>query len=108
VTISQYSSELSYITYYEGITDRAVESKGQQHHKEDGRPEDRARHRGNGSGVHDEHESWSLSGNFLYGSPGIVGHVAQNGEDNKPGDEAGAGVDDTGQQRVPEAGRRTF
>jgi hypothetical protein len=90
------------------MTDRAVESKGQEHHEEDQGPEDRARHRGDGSGVHDEHQSWSLSGNFFYGSPGSVSHVAQNREDNKSGDEAGAGVDDTGQQRVPETGRTTL
>jgi len=31
-----------------------------------------------------------------------VRHVAQNGEDNKPGDEARARVDDASEQRVPE------
>lgn len=94
--------------YCEGMTDRTVQSKCQQHHEEDERPEDRSGHSGDGSGVHDEHESWSLSGHVLYGSPGSVGHVAENGEDNKPCYEAGAGVDDTGQQRVPEEGHRTL
>lgn len=83
------------------FTDRAIEPECQQHHEEDKRPEDGARHRGDGGWVYDKHESWTFGSYFLDGPPRTVGHVPQHGEDDEPCDETGTGIDDTRQQGVP-------
>lgn len=86
---------------------RAVETKGEEHHEEDERPEDGAGHGGDGGGVDDEHQPRTLSGDLADRQVRHVSHVAEHGEDHKPGHKTGAGVDHAGQQSVPATRKKT-
>lgn len=81
-------------------THRTIQAECQQHHKEYKRPEGRPGHGGYGSRVHHEHESRAFRGNVLDMAAGCMGHVTQHAEDHEAGDERGARVNHTGQDRV--------
>ena len=81
----------------------AVDAQGQQHHEEEPRPE--------GGGSQGEHhlrvDQEGQAGAALHHVPDVhtlgVGHVAQDGEDDGGGEEAGEGVDGADDDGVPVA-----
>lgn len=80
---------------------RTIQSKRQQHHKEDQGPERRAGHGRDGRRVHHEHEPWPFRGHILDFPAGRVGHVAQHAEDDEASDEGRGRVDNAGEDSVP-------
>ena len=82
------------------MTHRTVHAQHDQHEEEDDRPELRAGQRGHGLGIHLKHQTRTLVCHRLDVLVLGVRHVAQVGEDDEAGEEAGAGVDGAGDETV--------
>ena len=84
------------------VTELAVHPQHQQHHEEDSGPDHGAGEGEDEVWVGEEDQAWPRVDNVVDGGAGDGGHVAQDGEDEDPSEEAGEGVDDTGDDGVPE------
>lgn len=82
-------------------TDRAVQSKGEKHGEKENCPERSSWQCCYSFGIHLEHQSVALRGDFGDGQAFLVGHVAQVGKDHEPAVEAGETVDGDGEQTIP-------
>ena len=72
-----------------------------QHEKEDDRPDRPARQLQDNLRIRDEHEAGPSADHLLDIDPLVVGHVAEDGEGDRAGQQAGRGVHEAGDDGVP-------
>ena len=83
------------------VTELAVDTEDQQHREEDGGPEDGAGEGEDEVGVGEEDEAGPAVDDIVYGGLLDVSHVAEDGEDQHPRQQAGQGVHYAGDYGVP-------
>ena len=83
------------------ITELAVDAEHQQHHEEDGGPEDRAGEGEDEVRVGEKYEARPAVDDVVYGGLLYVSHVAEDGEDEDARYEAGQSVHYAGDYCVP-------
>ena len=83
------------------VTELTVDTEDQQHHEEDGGPEDGAGQGEDEVGVGEEDQAGPAVDHIVNGGLLYVSHVAEDREDQDPGQQAGQGVDYAGDYSVP-------
>ena len=83
------------------VAELAVDAEHEQHDEEDGGPDHRAGQGEHQVGVGEEDEAWSRVDDVVDGGAGDEGHVAEDGEHEDSGQQAGQRVHNARDDRVP-------
>ena len=83
------------------VAELAVDPQHEEHHKEDGRPDHRARQGENEVRVGEEDQAGAGVDDVVDGGAGDEGHVAEDGEHEDSGQQAGQRVHNARDDRVP-------